>query len=284
MSECVYILLPVHNRCEITRKFIASLQQQTYKHYHLLLIDDGSTDGTDLMVREQIPSGQLTVLTGKGAWWWAGSLQQGIDWLKKSNVKPSDVVLMINDDVIFEEDFLGNGVAFLQQNAESLLLARFYDEGLGKIIETGVKADFRHLNFVDAKESQEINCLSTRGLFLRWNVLMKLGGFHVTLLPHYGSDYEFTMRAVKEGFTMVTVNNVVLTPDNSTTGIREYEADSFIDEIKVMFSKRCTYNPVYWTSFILLACPVRFMAFNILRVWKGAAFRLIKRLLKSISA
>ena len=91
----IYILLPVHNRREITRKFIECLKLQTHQNYHLVLIDDGSTDGTEKIVQSQIQA--LTVIKGKGDWWWAGSLQQGYLWMKSQNLTSSDLVLIIND-------------------------------------------------------------------------------------------------------------------------------------------------------------------------------------------
>ena len=78
----VYIILPVCNRRNITQKFVECLKSQTYTNYHLILVDDGSIDGTEEMVRSQIES--LTVIKGNGNWWWAGGLQQGVDWLKES--------------------------------------------------------------------------------------------------------------------------------------------------------------------------------------------------------
>ena len=84
MKPYIYILLPVHNRRELTRDFIDCLKAQTYQNFHLVLIDDGSTDGTDQMVRERIEN--LTVIRGNGDWWWAGSLQQGFNYLKKKAV------------------------------------------------------------------------------------------------------------------------------------------------------------------------------------------------------
>ncbi len=282
MEIKIYILLPVHNRKEITRKFIDSLKAQIFQHYHLLLIDDGSTDGTEEMARKLVETDKLTVIKGKGHWWWAGSLQQGINWLEKYDVIPLDIVLIINNDVTFAPDFLGNGVDFIQQHPNSLLLSRFYDAEKNEIVETGVKADLRHMSFADADTPEEINCLSTRGLFLTWDALKRMGNFHPVMLPHYGSDYEFTMRAARKGFNMATVKDVILIPDLSVTGIREYEASSFADEIKVMLSKRCAYNPVYLTSLILLAFPVRYMASNIFRVWAGAIWRLSKRLRKEL--
>ena len=97
--EKIYVFLPVHNRRETTERFIQCLKMQSYQNYHLVLIDDGSTDGTEEMVRSQIEP--LTVIKGRGDWWWAGALQQGYEWLRSEARKPSDVVLIINDDTQF---------------------------------------------------------------------------------------------------------------------------------------------------------------------------------------
>ena len=69
----IYIILPVHNRKVTTEKFIKSLVAQTYKEFKLILVDDGSTDGTDKMVLSYIPDG--IILKGDGNLWWAGGLQ-----------------------------------------------------------------------------------------------------------------------------------------------------------------------------------------------------------------
>ena len=276
MTARVFILLPVHNRREITGHFIDFLLSQTYENYHLVLIDDGSTDGTADMVGSKVPADKLTVIKGKGNWWWAGSLQQGINWLRRRGVNTSDVVLMINDDVTFGMEFLERGVRFILRHPEALLLARYYDAKTNRIVESGVKADWSCMSFQEATSPEEINCFSTRGLFLSYMALMKLGDFHPFLLPHYGSDYEYTMRAPKKGLKMRTIPELYLQANDEATGIRGGGERNFLNEWRTMFSKRCAYNPVYWTTFILLACPPRWIAPNLLRVWVGAAKRLGK--------
>src|ERR1039458_2147123 len=108
MTEKVHILLPVHNRREITRRFVNCLKAQTHRGDHLILIDDGSTDGTTDMVRGEIEP--VTVIRGDGDWWWAGSLQQGYEWLKTHEATWRDVALIINDDTEFASDFLEKGL------------------------------------------------------------------------------------------------------------------------------------------------------------------------------
>ena len=277
MTARVFILLPVHNRREITEHFIDSLLSQTYENYHLILIDDGSTDGTADMVGSKVPADKLTVIKGKGNWWWAGSLQQGINWLRKHDVRSSDVILMINDDVIFKPDYLENGVRFIQQQPNSLLLSRFYDGEKDEILETGVKADLRSMSFIDAETPKEINCLSTRGLFLSWHAIEKIGDFHPILLPHYFSDYEYTIRALGMGLELKTVSSVYIVPNHDATGIRDIDN---INSLRSLFSKRCVLNPVYRTVFILLTSPIQYLPFNLVKTVISSCRLIMKIILK----
>ena len=114
MNEKIYILLPVHNRKKVTVDFIKSLQKQNYKNYELLLIDDGSTDGTAEYVKQRINN--LSVITGNGNLWWAGCLNKGIDWLADNNIDDNSIILIINDDVLFDSDFIQTGIDILSQS------------------------------------------------------------------------------------------------------------------------------------------------------------------------
>ena len=279
MNQRVYILLPVYNRRNITAGFVDCLKRQTYRNFHLLLIDDGSTDGTENMVRQNIEAGKLTVIRGKGNWWWAGSLQQGINRLKQNPPDPSDIILIINDDVVFGNDFIEKAAGEMALFPDSLLLAKRVNEPGGQIIETGLQADFRKMAFSRATSPQEIACLSTRGLFLKWAVLEQIGGFYPRLLPHYGSDYEFTIRARRKGFNLRTSDNVCLTADLSATGVREIpEGTQFRDVLKQLFDKKSAMNPVYRTMFILLTCPGKWIPVHILKTWARAARHILKGL------
>ena len=157
MEPKVYIIMPVHNRKEVTRTFILCLLEQTYKNYHLVLVDDGSTDGTADMVKSYLP--ESTILTGKGDWWWGGSLEQGYQWVKAHVVTRGDVVLIANDDVEFGPDYLQNGINFLKNAPGTLLLSPAYSRQSGKLIDAGVIADWRYMTFDQAPTKEEINCI-----------------------------------------------------------------------------------------------------------------------------
>lgn len=260
----IYLLLPVHSRRLTTEKFIGQLLAQTYGNWHLVLIDDGSTDGTADMVRSLVS--ELTILRGQGQWWWAGALQQGYNWLKAQALAPSDLVLIANDDSSVEPDFLSNAVAAMQP--DSLLLAMCYDMYSGEL-DAGLVWNWPTLSYTVLRESgQQANCFSTRGLFIRVADFLKIGGFHPLLLPHYLSDYEFTHRAWRKGYRLITVPEVFLKDDAQQTGVRDVKGLSLWRSLRLAVSIRSATNPFFWTSFVILACPLRHVPANILRVWR----------------
>lgn len=277
----IYILLPVHDRKMITQRFIKCLDAQTYKNYHLILIDDGSTDGTEAMVRSFIDDSQLTVIQGDGNLWWAGSLQQGANWLDK-NTPEEAVVLMIKDDVSFGDDFLATGAEIIRKKSNTLLLAKLVDPETGKVEQSGVCTDLDRLQFEVAKNPEDINCLSTRGLFLRAGDIAKIGGFYPRILPHYWSDYEFTIRAYKKGFSLETNDRLYLKDDETQTGIRSINENNVLEFVRKLFSKRSTLNPIYRTVFIMLACPLRYAPKLIVRTWLQSIYWVFKQIWRQL--
>ncbi|MEO6725251.1 MAG: glycosyltransferase [Blastocatellia bacterium] len=276
MSE-LYILLPVHNRRATTSRFLACLKAQTDQNYHLLLIDDGSTDGTAELAREQIP--ELTVLRGSGDWWWAGSLQQGIEWLRQRGVAAEDVVLLINDDVMFDSRFLEKGVALLRTMPRTLLLAQAVSAQTGLPLASGVEADLKKWRFRPAESADKINCLTTNGLFVRWGDLQQIGGFHPRLLPHYNADYEFTLRAHHKGFHLRVSPELRLVWDEKTTGFHRFERMSFAAFMRQYFSRKSLGNPLYHSAFVLLVSPKLWIPVHLIRIWFGSLLAIGRRAL-----
>ncbi|MBW4659239.1 MAG: glycosyltransferase [Drouetiella hepatica Uher 2000/2452] len=272
----VYILLPVHNRREITLAFIKFLKAQTYSNYQLILIDDGSTDGTAEAAVRLLPS--VIVIRGQGDWWWAGGLQQGINWIKSSlEIDQDDIVLMMNDDVHFEEDFIEKGVRKLTSSNGHLLKAEGYSLQTQNLVSRGVRADLWSLKFREADTDEEVNCLDTRGLFMKVSTLLKIGDFYPKFLPHYLSDYEFTIRAYKKGLRLFTDPDVRLWINEQTTGPSHFKELDFLLFFRRYFSKRSVVNPLYYSSFAILSCPKIALPFILLKIWWGGITTVIKR-------
>ena len=52
MSELISIIVPIYNIKEYLERCVDSILAQTYENIEVLLVDDGSTDGTSLLVDE----------------------------------------------------------------------------------------------------------------------------------------------------------------------------------------------------------------------------------------
>jgi GT2 family glycosyltransferase len=272
-NPAVFVLLPVHNRREITRKFVSCLAMQTYRPVHLVLIDDGSNDGTADMVREMLPHAQI--VTGDGSWWWSGCMQRGYNWLLDPEPSPADMVLIANDDITYESDFIEIAVRTLAQEPHALLAAQLRDSEDGRVRESGVNADMRRFVFRTADSAQQINCLPTRALMLRWGDMRRIGGFHPQLLPHYWADYEYTMRANRRGLRCITSPAVTVTADLDATGFRDLDSLVGWRFLRQLFSIKTPLNPLYRTSFAILASSGVWKLANLLNVWIRAGFRIV---------
>jgi len=58
-SPLVSVVIPTHNRRDLLAEAVASVREQTYDPIEIIVIDDGSGDGTAEMIRERFPRVRL---------------------------------------------------------------------------------------------------------------------------------------------------------------------------------------------------------------------------------
>jgi GT2 family glycosyltransferase len=104
--------------------------------------------------------------------------------------------------------------------------------------------------------------------------MVEIGGFHPILLPHYFSDYEYTLRARRLGFGLITSPDVWLCSYEELTGVRILKGGTRMDILRAIFSVKTIDNPIYWISFLLLSCPLRYLPANIVRVFRYTRLRI----------
>jgi predicted SAM-dependent methyltransferase len=273
----IFILLPVHNRIQETKEIINALKQQTYTDYKLILVDDGCTDGTVEYVTKEIKN--ITVLTGDGNLWWSGCLEKARKHLtRQKDIKKEDIVVILNNDIIFDANFLSSIDLDIAENRDSLIASKCYNRETHELIDNGIHVDWSKLTFKSAKNRDEINVLSTRSLYMSYNIFNTIGHFYPLLLPHYASDYEFTHRAYKKGFPLKVSQRTAVFLNKETTGIHTVDFNISILEIlnNLIISKKSVYNRVMWTSFILLSCYPKYIPLNLLRIHVGTILILTK--------
>ncbi|MFA6236345.1 MAG: glycosyltransferase [Bacteriovorax sp.] len=59
MSKLVSVIIPTYNRSNVLTRAISSVQGQSYKHFEIIVVDDGSTDDTHEQLLPLIESGKI---------------------------------------------------------------------------------------------------------------------------------------------------------------------------------------------------------------------------------
>src|SRR3972149_653657 len=121
----VFVVVPVYNRLEKTRRFLEKFSAVTYRNYKIVIVDDQSYDGTQEIIPVEFPN--VVFLSGNGNLWWSGATNKGVLYGISHG---ADYVLTINDDATFEHDFLTQLVASAENNRDSIVgsLIKFMQE------------------------------------------------------------------------------------------------------------------------------------------------------------
>lgn len=220
----VHVLLPVFNRLSATQTMLQCLRAQVIDvPLAIIVIDDGSTDGTGEFLREQ---SDVTVLQGNGALWWGGSIDLGIRYLLDT-VAGDDWVLFVNNDTLIDSDFvqalLNTAKNFAPAVVGSTIRAI---EAPHQLLSVGPRIDARFFHVGDLFGSPEnrlgteenvvqADALSGRGVLYPLAAIRAVGGMRVRWLPHYLADYELALRVRTAGWRLIVDMDVsVLSQDD----------------------------------------------------------------------
>jgi len=217
----IYIVIPVHNRIEKTIKCLNSIYMQNENDIQIVVVDDGSTDGTKVSIQNKYP--EITVLNGTGSLFWTGAVVLGIEYVLKICNK-EDYVLLMNNDVQVKNDTISKLVSFSNShNRKVIVNALSVDSNdHDTIIKSGTKILSWALNrtkhvyhgvslkSLSSYDAVEVDLLTGRCLLHPVEVFDKVGNYNSDLLPHYGGDDEFTVRAKLSGYNLYILPSAIV--------------------------------------------------------------------------
>jgi len=108
-ESVVHCIIPTFNRVERLRQCLDYLTQQDYPHINIVVVNDGSTDGTSDYLK-QFSGADLVTINGDGNLWWGGAMYEGICYVLEHSAL-DDYVLMLNDDVKIGRQFVSSLVS-----------------------------------------------------------------------------------------------------------------------------------------------------------------------------
>ncbi len=242
----VSIVTPIHNRIEHTLRYLASLRACSYPEFDVVIIDDGSTDGSAEIIRERFPD--TTVLEGDGSLWWTRATNVGVRHALDAG---SQYVLTLNNDVEVDRDLIaslvraardspgavvGSKVNYLSDPDRVWFFGAYFDHATGDIaLAGGLDSEFSH--------SQRAQMLTGMGMMIPRETFDAVGLFDADAFPHYLADSDFSLRAKACGHELIVDPASKVYADVEAAWIAERVRDprpGFVREC--LFSIRSQYN------------------------------------------
>ena len=119
-----------------TRRCLDALAAQTAAGKTVIVVDDGSSDGTREML-ESYPD--VVTLRGDGALWWTGATNVGCGWAL-SRAADDDAVVTLNDDTIPGPGWLESLLDAAGSSPHSLIGSLLVDSATGRIMDAGTRS------------------------------------------------------------------------------------------------------------------------------------------------
>ena len=273
----IYIVIPVHNRRELTRRCLACLAAQTYLHHREVVIDDGSTDGTSEMIRQEFPDALL--LPGDGNLWWTEATNVGIRKVQQllgTTATANDFLLTLNDDTEVKPDYLqtlldtemahfpcivGSPSVDIAQPDKLEFAGTRMNLFLAGGHQLAADYDYSYATLVAKTTEVKTDSLPGRGTLIPMEVFAKVGLYDSVRFAHYMADVEFSVRANKAGYPLFVSTKSVVGEHVTATGIFLQQRPGWADFVRSFSSIRSPTNLTVRYHFAMVHSKTKLLYF-----------------------
>ena len=220
----VAIVTPIFNRIGNLDRFLAAIKSIDYQNYRVVIVDDGSTDGSSEYLRANHPD--VVLLRGNGQLWWTGSTNLGIQWALENRF---DYVLTYNDDQVCSPDLLLELTGHAKKYPDAVLSPLiYYMYEPKRILSGGIRLDANtgetsgvgnEKTDVVVPSPYEVDGVPGYAMLIPVAVLRNAGPFDNARFPQIYMELEFCLRARRHGFRCLIV------PTTSVWNDREDKID-----------------------------------------------------------
>ncbi|MBU0517773.1 glycosyltransferase family 2 protein [bacterium] len=209
IKATIFAVIPVFNGIKHTLSMVTHLRQLMPPKSKIIVVDDGSTDGTADKLREAFPD--VVVLAGDGNLWWSGGINLGSEYALNDD---ADYVLFLNNDIILEDDFLTELLRGVEEFPEALVASKILNaDEPWKIWSMGGKVNWALGSHCvlgcgqkDGDQWQEpldVDWLPGMSLLVPVEVFRRGIWIDEEAFPQYSGDSDFSIRAQKAGYRLI---------------------------------------------------------------------------------
>jgi GT2 family glycosyltransferase len=202
----VSIIILNWNGFEVTKDCLESIEKIDYPSYQVVVVDNGSTDGSAERFQEQFPS--VTVIRNEQNLGFTAGNNAGLRFVLQQH---PDYVLLLNNDTIVSRDFLSQLVQAGEADRRiGVLNPKIYYEDPPDAIWYGGgsfslwRGLSRHLNMGKRDSSRadaggEVNFVTGCALLVKASVIDRIGLLDERFVSSF-EDADFSIRAREAGF------------------------------------------------------------------------------------
>lgn len=222
-APVVSVLLPVYNSGDFLTAAIRSVLEQSYSDFELLIINDGSTDGSEDIIRS-FSDPRIICLKNDVNKGLIFSLNHGIEMARGKYIARMDA-----DDICLPDRF-AKQVSWLEANEKTAVVASV----VSLIDQSGsVTGDWpldrKTVSYKDIRKKMPFeNCLAHPSVMIRTSVLKKL---RYKTYPKHMEDYDLWLRILNRGYRIEKINEPLLLyrmHDTSVTGMHLKNRNPFL--------------------------------------------------------
>ncbi|MEI7811681.1 MAG: glycosyltransferase family 2 protein [Ignavibacteria bacterium] len=260
----IFIIIPVHNRKQFTFNCLTALINQTNKNFYIVVIDDGSTDGTSEMIKDHFKD--VILLKGDGNLWWSGATNLGVKYALKNN---ASYIMTLNDDTVPCEDFMENMFHWAQEMPNALLGALALNANTGQpdyggeLLSWKTAGYTKLLNLLKKDEQKGIHPVTHypgRGLLIPAAVFNKIGFYDEKNFPQAVADDDFAHRAKRAGYNIYCNYDAKLfTYPEESAIIKLRQKKNIKNYYSHLFGLKGGGNLKYFTIYALKNCPPKYI-------------------------
>ncbi len=229
----VALLIPVFNHLEYTKNCLRKLDELLSKdqtgplEFSVVIIDDGSKDGTSGWIKSNFPD--VIVLQGDGNLWWSGGINMGAAFATKQG--NYEYVLLWNNDIQPADNYFEELSSLIPQlNEDTIVGSKIYNMGSENILWSfGGRFNpwsgrLYMLGYEQADGDKfaspvRVDWLPGMGTLLPVKVIDKIGYWDAENFPQYHGDSDFTYRARLNGFELWVYPQLRIWNNRENTGL-----------------------------------------------------------------
>jgi len=235
LSPKVSIIIVNWNAEKFLEKCISSLENQTYKNFEIIFVDNASEDNSVELVEKKFPS--VNVIKNNQNLGFAEGNNIGIRKAK------SDLIALFNPDAVAHEEWLSTLVTVIQSSDKIGAVAGklFYLDD--KFVKNAVFCTWPKIdpytslpyNFHDDEPSSKVDYLTGAAMLVKKEVISKIGlmdsGYFL-----YFEESDWCARMIRAGYDLIYVPEAIAWHAVSSTVSDGEKKAYFMDRSRIRFA------------------------------------------------